>query len=305
MSIETLTMGVELLLIALISATIIIVWNWRFMLIGLVAIQVGVARMALTQLQIPSAWLYAQTLVLVLCALILALSGVQATDSRRLYQSGNWFLRLLLICLFIILWQIFDIQIELPTLSSGVSRLSIWLSLSAFLILSLTDHPLYTGSALLLWCIPIQILVAVLLPLPGLLVLIGILELLLALGCSYLILTESFVDTEQPIVVTDITFPTDRLPPLEANRYLSYSEMTTMDIPAVKVLPEQSFARSQYVPAAERTGEHPLVARINRRRQSQNDPATGQFPRVSPLQTLSSSESGSPKSPEQETDNHP
>lgn len=266
MSFETLTMGAELLIIALTSA-VIIIWDWRLMLFGLVAIQAGVARVALTQLQIPSAWLYAQTLVLVLCTLILALSGVQATESRRLYQSGNWFLRLLLICLFVILWQIFNIQIVLPTLSASVSQLFVWLSLSAFLILSLTDHPLYTGSALLLWCIPIQLLVAVLLPLPGLLVLIGILELLLALGCSYLILTESFVDTEQQIVVTDITFPTNRLPPLEANRYLSFSEMTTMDIPAVL--------------------------------------ATGRFRAVSPLQTLSSpnsvpssSKSESPESPE-------
>ena len=280
----------NIVIASFVAAMLIILWDWRVTLIGLVVIQLSVASIAVAVQNLPPQWAIAQTLIIILCSLTLALSAIQSTSSRTMHQSGNWLLRLLLMILFYTSWNLLEIDIVLPVISPEISSLFVWLSACALLTLSLTDNPLYTGAALLLWCIPMQVIVITLLPIPGLVVLFGLVELLLALSCSYLILSESFAYAKAPTVPTDITFPTQPLSPVEANRMLPYNELTTLDIPAVKLLPSHPLnqTQTQTVPVAnrplledttervmtarkraqaERTGEHPLVSRLSKRKQ--------------------------------------
>jgi len=71
------------------------------------------------------------------------------------------------------------------------------------------DDPFFTGVALLLWCIPVQAIVEILLPIPQLFILIDIIEIVVALACSYLMLTARTLNLEENTVVTDLTFATD------------------------------------------------------------------------------------------------
>ena len=284
---SVLAADANIVLAAFVAALIIVIWDWRVTLAGLVLIQLSVAAMAVGVQGLATQWAIAQTLVMILCTLILALSAVQSASSRTMHQSGNWLLRILILALFYTSWRLFEINVTLPVILPEVSFLFVWLSACALLTLSLTDNPLYTGAALLLWCIPMQVIVATLLPIPGIVVLFGIVELLLALGCSYLILSESFAYAEAPVVPTDITFPTQPLSPVEANRMLPYNELTTLDIPAVKLLSSHPLNTTRTATAinrplledttervrqvrerADRTGEHPLVGRRSKRKPS-------------------------------------
>jgi hypothetical protein len=71
------------------------------------------------------------------------------------------------------------------------------------------NSPFFTAVALLLWCIPVQSVAATVVAIPSLIAVIGILELLVALACSYLILTEEHPVTARSPVLTDITFPAE------------------------------------------------------------------------------------------------
>jgi hypothetical protein len=82
-----------------------------------------------------------------------------------------------------------------------------WLGLTMLLMLGLSDNPLFSGVALLLWFIPAQVTVAGIVPYPGLFALIGGLELLITLTASYLILVDRRPVAARRLVMTDIVFP--------------------------------------------------------------------------------------------------
>lgn len=257
--------GFGMLSIGTIAALTILIWDWRASLLGLVMIQFGVATvMVLTHNVVPQ-WAVVQTLITMLCSLILALSGNQVQVSRTLHQAGNWLMRILALIMLIISWQIFDIQIPLPLINARISVLFVWLAVCALLTLSLSDNPLFTGAALLLWFIPVQAVTMVLTPIPGLIAILGALQLFLALSASYLILTEGYATIEhEPVTLTDITFPQSRplLPsfhPADPDGDLPFTELPTIELPALPA-------------AAERTGEHPLVERLNRRKRAAQTP---------------------------------
>src|SRR5690606_26002135 len=91
--------------------------------------------------------------------------------------------------------------------------LLVWLALCMLVILGLSDNPLFSTVAMLMWLIAAQVIVAVIVNSPALVALIGILSLLLALAGSYLTLVEQVSADERAPVVTDITFPADlRIP---------------------------------------------------------------------------------------------
>lgn len=231
--------GIGVMLTCAIAAAIILFWEWRFSLIGLVAVQFGVTAVALHTERIDPNVMIIQTCVIALCMLILALSNAQAPQSPTIRQSGNWLMRLLTLILLYTALRLFDFNytLPLPGVDSGDAlRMTIffaWLGICALLILSFSDNPFFTGIALLLWCIPIHVLAALLTPLSGIVILIGIIELLLALACSYLVLTEGFSAESRPAVASDITFPTEDRLLLTDGQMRPISEMATRDMPAV------------------------------------------------------------------------
>jgi hypothetical protein len=96
---------------------------------------------------------------------------------------------------------------NLPVVGTDVAELFVWLALCALLMLGLGDNPLFTATGLLLWCVPAQALISIILAIPALSALIGIVELLVALACSYLVLVELLPVAATRSVLTDIIFP--------------------------------------------------------------------------------------------------
>jgi len=223
----------------------ILLWDWRASLIGLIVVQFGAAAVALQTGQIEAQLMIVQVCIIALCTLILAISIAQAPRSPTISQSGNWIMRLLMLILVYTALRLFDFNFSLPfpnaIEASDALRMTvffIWISICALLTLGLSNSPLFTGVALLLWCVPAHVFATLLLPESGVSVLIGIVELLIALGCSYLILTESLSIKQRPIVSTDITFPVEGRRMLTDRSMVPIGEMTTMDIPTVPLTAE-------------------------------------------------------------------
>ncbi|MCC9075256.1 hypothetical protein FKZ61_003895 [Litorilinea aerophila] len=201
------TGDLSLLAAGLAAALIVLVWDWRASLVGLVAVELGVALAAIRHLSLPLPWATIQGLVIVLACLILALSIRQVAAHASLYQAGTWMLRVGALLLAFWAWLSLRQWLSLPMLEGGLMDLFIWLGLCVLVLLGLSDNPFYTGVGLLLWCIPAQVIVSALLAVPALIAIIGILELLLALACSYLILAERLPEESEKLVLTDIVFP--------------------------------------------------------------------------------------------------
>jgi len=278
--------NVGILTIGAFAVAMILFWDWRVSLVGLALVQIGVGAVAVLLQNMDPQWVMVQTLVIVLCSLILALSGRQTASSGSLRQAGNLFFRGMVLVLLYVCWRTFDLEVSIPLVQPSVALLFVWLGVCALLMLSLNDNPLFTGTALLLWTIPAQVVTSILLPHPSLMVILGILQLLLALSCSYLMLVEKYGFIETAMVATDITFPLPQLPappddvkllpgPVQRGR-VQIGEDTTINIPAItpkaphpstqpgaaaERTGEQSSVRSR-----ERTGEHPLVARMAKRK---------------------------------------
>ena len=303
-SFEFFASGAGIIITCAISAAMVLLWDWRFSLIGLVIVQFGVAAVALQTGLIEARLMIVQVCIVALCALILALSSAQTTKSPTIYQPGNWMMRLLTLILVYTALRLFDFNFSLPfpvEIEAGdalrMTVFFVWISICALLTLGLSDNPLFTGIALLLWSVPAHVFATLLTPESGVSVLIGIMELLLALGCSYLILTESFSIKQRPVVATDITFPVEGRRLLTDNGIVPIGEMTTLDIPAVpmtaearqammgKTLP-QTAPQGTVLRDTQPTGEFPRVnqAQINRDRTNRSTQPTGEFPRVDQAQ---------------------
>ena len=283
------------LLIGAIAAAMILLWDWRASLLGLFVIQLSVATIAVELLQLDARWAAIQTAIMLLCCLILGISGRQTPVGSSWHQSGSMLLRVLVLILLYVCWRLFEFNITIPLIRPDVTVLFMWLGICALLTLSLNDNPLFTGTALLQWCIPAQVVTATLLPIPNLIVLLGVLQLLLALGCSYMVLVEYYGYAETPEVATDITFPWKSLPVpsrgvlrLPGDASADYAR--TREMTAIPALPAVSSAQRDGQPmhnggsaaiaptdethnnAADRTGEHPLIARLGRRKSQRKLP---------------------------------
>jgi hypothetical protein len=88
-----------ILIIMAVIGLMILTWDWRVALAGLVVVQTGVAAMAVARTGLPAQWAGVQVAVMALAAAALAVSAVQTPMSRSLRQAGNWLLRLLAITL--------------------------------------------------------------------------------------------------------------------------------------------------------------------------------------------------------------
>jgi hypothetical protein len=185
----------------------IILWDWRIALLGLFCVQLGVASAAVALGQLPSDWAGVMLVVMSLACLILAISAQKMTRTTTLYQAGTWQLRGLVLVLIFVAWLWADITVPLPLVAPRLTNLFVWLTLCVLVILGLSDNPLFATVSLLLWLIPVQVIVAVLVNSPAMVALIGMLALLLALAGSYLVLVEQVTIEQSRAVVTDITFP--------------------------------------------------------------------------------------------------
>lgn len=192
---------------ALLAAALVVLWEWRLVLIGLVTMQIAVATVVVERHDMPAQWALVQIAVVGLGAIILALSQNRAPASPSLRQSGTWTLRLLVVGLAYYGLRAISAGWVVPELDGPTTQMLAWLALTAALFLALGENPLYVGVGLLLWCMIVQAVIGPLLGIPALVAIIGIVELLLALACSYLILVDEAPETNAPQVITDVAFP--------------------------------------------------------------------------------------------------
>ncbi len=182
--------GQGVLLLGLMAGLIVLLWDWRVALISLVVIQVGVA-VLLTQVQeVSGQTMFVQTLIMALCATMIATAGLQVQLRRSGRQSGGWLFRLLVLFLLGVALYWLDLSLFLPEIAPAISRIFGWIALIALIMLSLGDNPVFTITALLIWCALGQALATIYAPAPEVMVAIGVMELVLGLTASYLLLAE-------------------------------------------------------------------------------------------------------------------
>ncbi len=198
--------GLGLLTTGAVATSIILFWRWRLALVGLFVVQIGVAILVVRLHGVPLVWAATQLLVMAVCLPMLALSTQQVKATMASHRPGSWVLRGLTVILLLVSWRVFDLALPLPIIAPQIVQLFVWLGLCTLIILSLSDTPFFTGVALLLWCIPIQAAVEILLPGLRLHLLIAIGEILVTLACSYLILTAQTSVIAAEAIVTDLTF---------------------------------------------------------------------------------------------------
>ncbi len=201
--------GLGLLSIGGLALLIILFWEWHFTLAGLFVIQLGVAVLATQIHALPPQWGTVQLMVSALAAAMLLLSARQVRQAHPQQRPGSFVIRFSAVTLLAVSWQFVDFDIALPLLTVPETDLFLWLILCAFVMLGLSDSPLYTAVALLLWLIPVQVFIQLILPEQRLFVFIGIAELLVALSCSYLLLAQRLPERTAHNVLTDITFPAE------------------------------------------------------------------------------------------------
>jgi hypothetical protein len=170
-----------------------------------------------------------------ICILMLATSGIQVQMGRSGRQSGGWFFRLLVLLLMGMALQALDLSFVLPEFAPALARIFGWIALIALLMLSLGDNPLFTAVALLIWCVLGQVLAAIYAPVAEVTVLIGLVELVVALTCSYLIVAEG-------------------LPRMRRRTRRTGAPMNgVIHVPAVTVVPDEPAALPDARPPEERT----------------------------------------------------
>jgi hypothetical protein len=205
--------GLGILTIGAIALLMLFLWEWRSFLVGLCVIQLGIVVLVTHVHQVELKWAQVQILVTTLSAAMLFLSACQIRFALPYQRPGSWFIRLVAVMLLVVCWRIFDLDLTLPVVAPPLTQLFLWLVVCALITLGLSDAPLSTAVALSLWFIPVQAFIQILLPEFRLFVLIGIVQLLSALACSYLMLAARLPETVTTVRSTDMTFPSPRRAP--------------------------------------------------------------------------------------------
>ncbi len=182
--------GPGILLLAALAGSIILFWDWRLAVGGVVALQVGTVAM-LTYLHDASGILMAgQMLAILLAAIMLGGSNYVRGAVASPRQGSNWLIRLIALFFVTIAWWFVDPGFTFPSFSQPETDLFVWVALCGLLMLCLGDHPLFVATALFMWLTASYAVATVLLPGSGIPVLLGMVTLLVALACSYLLLAE-------------------------------------------------------------------------------------------------------------------
>jgi len=243
--------GLGLLTTGAVAVSIILVWRWRLALLSLLVVQIGVAVLVVRVHGAPYTWAAIELLVMLICLAMLALSAHQVQAQLARHQPGSLLLRGATVLLMLASWRVFDLKVDLPVIAPQVIQLFVWLGLCTLVLLSLSDTPFFTGVALLLWSIPIQAIVQILLPAPALFVLIGMVQIMLTLACSYLILTVRLPATVTQQVNTDLTFAPEPL----ISSGLSNGSTNGIGVHGLLTGPNPA----QRALSSEQTGEYPLA----------------------------------------------
>ncbi len=179
-----------MLLLAVVSAAIVVLLDWRLALAGVLLIHLGVSSTLVLVHQTPGVVAAGQMLAIVLAVAILGLAGILQGRSLAVRHSGNWLLRLTALVLIVGAWWFLDPGYTLPSFTQPQTDLLLWAAICGLAVWSFSASALFSGVAILLWSTPLYAISAVLLPGSGLPALIGITDLLLALACGYLVLLE-------------------------------------------------------------------------------------------------------------------
>lgn len=246
--------GLGILTMCAVAITMVLLWDWRSFLVGLCVIQLGIVVVVDTIYGVELKWTQVQILVTTLSAAMFFLSARQIRFALAYQRPGSWFVRLLAVTLLLICWRLFDVELPLPAVAGPLAQLFLWLAVCAMVILGLSDAPLSTGVALLLWFMPVQAFIQILLPEFRLFVLIGIVQLLSALACSYLMLAARLPAVVTATLATDPTFP----PLLTARPALP--SLPDLPSPAPRLLPTGGRQQSMAAMRPENNRREPPVA---------------------------------------------
>ncbi len=207
--VEFWSSGAFHLFLGLAAALPIILWDWRFALPSLLVVQLGTGAIFGSVYALPPPWPAVHLGVLVFACLILLLSILQ-TRTVQVDQRGEFssilFRTLVLAIASLLVWRASG-GIPLPLLDGSTKHLMLWLAVLALITLGLAETALFGGIALLLWLIPIQSFISALFPSPAVIVPLGILELLVALSCSYLLLVDDNIMWPDEVAATDPGLP--------------------------------------------------------------------------------------------------
>ncbi len=179
-------------ILGVVAGIPVILWDWRIALPGLLVVQLGTSVLIGTVYGLPAPWPAVHLGIQFLACLILLLSILQ-TSNVQVRNSGEFSSRLFRLLILgiaaLMVWTATE-TVELPRLEDATKVLFIWFAAVALITLGMTETALFGSIGLLLWLIPVQAFLSVLFPLPAVIVLIGILQILVALACSYLLLAE-------------------------------------------------------------------------------------------------------------------
>lgn len=179
---DLLANSAGVLLLWLLAASSVLVWNWRWAVTSTVSLLL-VTSSLLSALHSPLALVTAsQWLAALLAGLLLWQAGSFSPIPTA--PAGNWLIRLCGLGFLLAAWQAVSPSISLPLLTQAETDLLCWIGLCGLVLLSLSNAPVQTGSGLLLLTAPLQSLAALLAPASGAAVLVGMAQILLALACA-------------------------------------------------------------------------------------------------------------------------
>ncbi len=182
--------GAGILLLAVLTGAIFVLWDWRIALAGVVLVHLGSSSVLVLVHGVPGIIAAGQLLAIVVSAAMLAIAGFLHPHPTSLRQAGNWPLRLMALTFIVGAWWYLDPGYTLPSFSQAETDFLLWTAMCALALWSFSGSPLLGGIGVLLWSVPMYSLAAVLLPGSGLPAIIGITDIVLALACSYLVLLE-------------------------------------------------------------------------------------------------------------------
>lgn len=197
--------------IGLLTGLVVLAWEWRVSLPSLFVIQLGVGQLAVQRGLILGDWARVFGWVMFTSLLILFLSILQSERPAAVGRLGTAFLRLLLLGLAAFLISSVEVGHFWPRIDGDMAQLLLWIGFCALFAIASTEGALDTGLALLLWLVAAGIASLAVAPAALVVVLLGVLFLLVALACGYLLVAENMSLAEENLPITDSIFP-DPLP---------------------------------------------------------------------------------------------
>ncbi|MBW7885564.1 MAG: hypothetical protein H3C34_23635 [Caldilineaceae bacterium] len=182
--------GPGLLFLVAVTATIVIVWDWRLTLAGVAIVLLGTSSIQSVLHGAQPVLIVSQWLAALLSTGLLAAAGIFHPSTPSVHTASNWLVRMLALVFFFGAWWFLDPGLKFPLISQVETDLLLWISGCGLLMLAFTGNALFTGAGLLLISVLLQALATILLPGSGLTVIVGIGQILLALACAYLTLAE-------------------------------------------------------------------------------------------------------------------